>query len=403
MYRSSLIRFIAIIIVTFLLIFIEYKFEVIDYLRFVNSVKTVKGSSIAYSSNGEMMAIAGNFTPSKTSENKKSAKKVQIEIRRVEDNSVITSIDSSTTGNLTFSPDNSMIAAGSEGGKVYVWRVSDGEMLHSFDHEINVKSSRMSFLSFTQDGQNIVTFISGVVSLSPNQVSVWNLASGTNRTYFKEFISADLSSDGEIVALGNRDNRTLDLYRLKDLALVKQVEVGRKPYSPLKFNYDGKQFAFIGHSPPAPPENRYGYNIYLHSVEDGSLSNIFYHLTKESLKNFALSPDGRYLAAFYRRSVSSDFFIGAPRWSDARFYGRIRVWRIADGKQLATFRGHKRQTNSIVFSPDSRFLASTGWDGKVRFWRMPPRNYSWLWLLSAAGLAAILYWRRTELASWIDN
>ena len=82
-----------------------------------------------------------------------------------------------------------------------------------------------------------------------------------------------------------------------------------------------------------------------------------------------------------------------PDASNARFYGRIRVWRIEDGKQLATFRGHKRRTTSIVFSPDSRFLASTGWDGKVRFWKMPPRNYSWLWLFCAAELAAIVYWQ----------
>ena len=71
--------------------------------------------------------------------------------------------------------------------------------------------------------------------------------------------------------------------------------------------------------------------------------------------------------------------------------------------QLSTFRGHKRRTYGIIFSPDSKFLVSTGADGKVRFWRMPPRNYSWLWLLGAAGLAVLIYWQRTSSISWIDN
>ena len=400
MCRSLLMRFIAIIIATSLLIFIEYKFEVIDYLRFVNSAKSVEGFSVAYSSDGEMIAVGKKSTSSQTGKNKKLSKKVQIEIRRVKDNSLITSIDSLTTRNLTFSPDNSLIAAGSEGGKVYVWRVSDGELIHSFDHEINMNSSRMRYFLFTRDGQSIVTFIFGSLS----KVNVWNLANETKRLFSVEFNSAALSPGGEILALGNRDNRTVDLYRLEDMILLKQLEVGRKPYAPLKLSPDGKKMAFTGHSPPAPPEDRYGYSIYFHNIEDGSLSTIFYHPTKESLENFAISPDGHYLAAFYRRSVPSSFFVGAPKLvSDARFYGRIRVWRIADGKQLATFRGHKRRTTSIIFSPDSKFLVSTGWDGKIRFWKMPPRNYSRFWIFGGICFAALVYWQRTSLINWISR
>ena len=400
MYRSLLMKFVLIIIATCLLIFVEYKFEVIDYLRFVNSAKSIQGGSIAYSWDGEMIAVGKRSTSSQTSKNKKPSKEVQIEIRRVKDNSLVTSINSSTTGNLTFSPDNSLIAAGSYDGKVYVWRVSDGELLYSYDLNLDPRVSNMGFVSFSQDGQNIVTLASGLLN-------VRNLASQTNRVVSGDFVSAVLSPNRETVAIGNRNNRTVDLYKLDDLSLVKQLEVHRRLFS-LKFSSDGKKIAFIASSPPDPNKS-YSKSIYIYSIEDGSLLNIFTHpfdfpwQEEESLENFAISPDRRYLAASYHRSVSSDFFVGAPKWSDARYYGRIRVWRIEDGKQLPTFRGHKRRTSRLVFSPDSKFIASTGADGKVRFWKMPPRNYSRFWIFSGICFAALVYWQRTSLINWISR
>ena len=398
MLQTDGVKFLVIVVAICLLIFIEYKFELIDYLRFVNSTKTLEVSSIAYSSDGEMIAVVKKIASSKTREYRNSPRKnFQIEIQRVADNSLITSFDTLVAGNLTFSPDKSMIAAGSYDGKVYVWRVSDGELLHFFDYKINVNSSRMRFLSFTQDGQNIVTFTFG----SSSKINMWNLASETNRPIAVEFISADLSSDAKTLVIASK-NKAIDLYRLDDLSFVKQIKVNRKVFS-LLFNSEAKKVAFISRSPPAPPENRYGRNIYVYNLEDSSLSNIFYHPTKELLENFAISPDGRYLTATYRRSVPSDFFVGVPRGSDARFYGRIRVWRIEDGKQLATFRGHKRQTYGITFSPDGKFLVSTGADGKIRFWKMPPRNYSRFWIFGGICFAAFVYWQKTSLINWISR
>ena len=244
MYRSLLMKFVLIIIATCLLIFVEYKFEVIDYLRFVNSAKSIQGGSIAYSWDGEMIAVGKRSTSSQTSKNKKPSKEVQIEIRRVKDNSLVTSINSSTTGNLTFSPDNSLIAAGSEGGKVYVWRVSDGkllhsfnsklknsaianlafspnksmiaaanykgnvyvwrisdeEILHSFDLKINPRVPKVSYLLFTQDEQNIITLASGLLE-------VQNIASKTNRVLSSSVVSMALSPDRETLVLSNRNNK----------------------------------------------------------------------------------------------------------------------------------------------------------------------------------------------------
>ncbi|MDJ0594392.1 MAG: hypothetical protein QNJ72_31195 [Pleurocapsa sp. MO_226.B13] len=325
-------------------------------------------------------------------------------IWRVSDGKLLHSFDSklnsSAIANLAFSHNKSMIAAANYKGNVYVWRISDGELLHSFDLKINPRVPRISYLLFTQDEQNIITLASGLLE-------VQNIASKTNRVLSSSVVSLALSPDRETLVLSNRNNKTIDIYRFNDLSLVKQLDVNQIPITP-KVSPDGKKIAFIGYSSKSLSGSISDRQVYLHSLDDGSLLNVFYHSTifpksKESLENFAISPDGRYLAVFYSRSATSDFFVGAPRWSDARYYGRIRVWRISDGKQLQTFRGHKRRTSKLVFSPDSKYLASTGGDGKVRFWKMPPRNYSWLWLLIGGGLAALIYWRRNNLVDWINH
>ncbi|MEO1673523.1 MAG: hypothetical protein AAFR77_22555 [Cyanobacteria bacterium J06631_2] len=242
---------------------------------------------------------------------------------------------------------------------------------------------------------------------SPSQIIIWDLIGKTKRVLAGEFVSAAISPDKETLAVGNRNGKTVDFYQLDDLTLVKQLEVNREPSFTLKFSPDSKKIAFIASSPPNPTKP-YSRSIYLHSVEDGSLLNIFnyppiFSRKQESPKDIAISPDGRYLAVPYRRSAPSSFFIGAPRPSKARFYGRIRLWRIEDGKQLQTLRGHKYRTDNVVFMPNSQLLTSTGADGKVRFWKVPSRNYSWFLMFGGLSLTALVYSRRSELISLFNR
>ena len=63
----------------------------------------------------------------------------------------------------------------------------------------------------------------------------------------------------------------------------------------------------------------------------------------------AFSPDERYLA-----------YVG-PDYT-------IILWDLLAGKEVATLRGHTWIVEGLVFSADSRLLASGDWDGTCRIW-----------------------------------
>ena len=74
---------------------------------------------------------------------------------------------------------------------------------------------------------------------------------------------------------------------------------------------------------------------------------------KHVICKIAFSPDGNLIAS-----------------GDAG--GDIHVWNSKTGKHVAAYKGHKLNINVLVFSKNSRYLASTGlYDGIIFLWQVP--------------------------------
>ncbi|WP_036485959.1 WD40 repeat domain-containing protein [Myxosarcina sp. GI1] len=408
-FKSFLaLKYIAIVIATCLLLFLGWKFQIIDPIRFSNSVDTWQLPKelrfITFSPNGTFFINSKKLINRDGRPSTRYNDTQEVEIRKVSNGELIRTLNVFSSKNVVLSSDGSLLASASnKTGQIQVWRISDGQLVDS----INIDSpSRV--LAVSSDGQTIVVSVSQARKQPPTTLYVWNVVE--QKSYIlseSSLIPYDMpiavieKNRGELLTLEKHEDG-LYLYRLKDKTFTLQLDTNEKSGRCLKLSPNGKLVAFWSSSLESTSNGSIIRNrIYVHNIEDGKLLNtIDTYAAKENFMEFVFTPDSQYIAASYYAEFKSGLLVSAPSYY-LTSHGRVRLWRIKDGKKIKTFRGHKEKTIDIASNYEKNLLVTYGGDGKVRFWQISPRNYSWLWLLGTVGLATLGYCQRAYLISWI--
>jgi WD40 repeat protein len=230
---------------------------------------------------------------------------------------------------MAISPaDGSVFTNGNDDGIIIHWDTTNGRAIET----LPLPPQRYMSLCVSPDGRMLAI----VGSEGPNQgLNVWDIAGHKELRRLKSAPGCEpvFSADSRLLASGTWVYDVATGRRLDAFKESKAIEAW--------FSADSRRLISV---------RRDGAHIwdFEKGVEvgrpiDAELNGWF---------NAAVSPDGRLVAT---GNINNKQSLGADIGEDDP---AIRVWELASGKQLAKLVGHDSMSSNLVFSPDSRMVAS---------------------------------------------
>ncbi len=292
-----------------------------------------------------------------------------------------------------FSDDGALLATSTTAGQVILRRTLDWKPVRRIEHPGGATS-----LAFTPDGKRILTAgYDGVIR-------AWDLATGKPAGDYRgaagTIWSIDISPDGRRVAAAGED-AVIRLWELDGTAPPIALRGHQRNIWEVRFSPDGNKLASAGfdHSvrlwdaaggKPLKVLSGHGQAVVgldfspdgrtLATSGDDSTIRLWRASDGAALRTInagnhaykpAFSPDGRWLASAGRaRSAIGTFWYQLTGSGGAAT--PVRLWRVADGAAVAAL-PHPDDVMFASFSPDGRYLVTSGEDQRVRIWRLSER------------------------------
>jgi WD40 repeat protein len=265
----------------------------------------------------------------------------------------------------TFSPDGWRVATAS--GEVRLWNVQSGQAVITLPGH-----GEDAIVTFSPDGKHLLTVGNdkiGRISDANNGKELWT------KEHDVPLRSATYSKDGRFIITATDSGEAI----LWDATwkLLKRFH-HEAAVSSATFSSDGQRIVTVGAG-----------TVRLHS-RDGPES-----ATAEEFMGFgaaAFSPDGeRLVIAGLHDLRIRNWDVRLHQWIDPFYAGHtlevsilgfsadgerivsagkdrtVRLWNAGTGEPLKVFEAHSRITRAVVFSPDSRLIATAG-DPSARIW-----------------------------------
>ena len=348
---------------------------------------------------------------------------------------------------ITFSPDGRYIATHFAADVVHVLRIEDGTAVpfdlntekwigrserkppaeHTSEgvrvsfspngkHLINLGANNTIRVRNIETGVEVKTLVgtngyTQTIGLSPegeylgisiryeDAVELWREETIARFPHEMRVMTAEISSDGRVLATGGRDNK-VRLWDVETEKLHQTLSGHIAPIQTLAFSPDGTLLVSSGgrNWEEQPGDDGITYTFSSRESVVDKTAKVWDVATGENIATFkhlgqvraiAFSPDGTLLAT----SAGRTDIRSTKTWQDIATLstvnatclafspdgtriavgmgGRqptVQIWDIAMRKPIATFTGHKRNIRSLAFSPDSSLLASGGADGVTYLW-----------------------------------
>jgi WD40 repeat protein len=229
---------------------------------------------------------------------------------------------------LSFSPDGTILASGSNDQSIKLWDLCTGDIMHDLSGNLWVRSVALS-----GDGSLLVS------AGGDHMVRIWDTRSGSELRTLDAHdgdISAVLFVPNSHILVTASWDYTVKLWNIRTGNKIRTLVGHRGLVNCVAVTPDGQILATGSHDS----------KIKLWNLESGrEILTINGH--KGSVNAIAFSPDGQSLASC----------------SDDR---TIKIWNIKTGQEITMFAGYLSAVNSVAFSPDGELLASGSDDKSIQ-------------------------------------
>jgi WD40 repeat protein/DNA-binding SARP family transcriptional activator len=230
-----------------------------------------------------------------------------------------------------FSPDGTVVAAGTGDGRALLWDSQSGELLHTL-----AGHSDLTFLAFSPDGSRLAT------TSWDNTGEIWDVHSGARLQTLPDYGDTlwfpAFSPDGSKLAAGLGGGLIKVWDATTGHELLTLAGHTACPYG-VAWSPDGRRLAS--------------------GSWDGT-ARLWDADTGEALATLPLGTQAFWVA----------FSPDGSRLATTEISGLVKIWDVTSlpPRDVLTLKGHTSRTLAVAWSPDGTQLASGGFDGTVRLW-----------------------------------
>ncbi|WP_353571609.1 AAA family ATPase [Candidatus Albibeggiatoa sp. nov. BB20] len=281
---------------------------------------------------------------------------------------------------LDISPNQQLLVAGGEKGKLVLFDVETGELVREFvGHEQSVKAvvfyaSGQCIISAGNDGQ-LITWVAGsgkVVSMQKTDEQIYALALSSNGQYLASGgnssqvqlwkVLEDKSIEPLSVLTGNRGSISRIVFNKNDTHVAAVSDAG---YPLMIWDVQtglpvGNKLGFSGFlAVDYAPDNRHIATLWGSKNSGGTVIRLFDTFTDKTIYAFKGHTNNVFSLEFLQQGK-----VLASASRDAT----IRMWDVENGAALRVLQGHHASINMLASNTQQDELFSAGYDGKVLRW-----------------------------------